>query len=339
MSKNELLDAVQNADNELETNSKSINKPSFSRRTSPAMDNKERASDQVVFWLQTEQCAPWEEHDRGEEWYNEVNSADLIESIKQKGDQALPGLVREIEKDKYPEGHKLHGKKYEIIYGARRHFACKHNGVKSYLAKLCDYDDKKCLALMHIENAQRKDISIMDRAKSIHTAYKKYWEDGGKGSFQTMANEYKEPKSTIHEYELAGRVWFINEVKDLFSDMQKIAKGSAMKIASAWEVNSGLVIDILNSLKEKPYFLSLSDSAKARKIVETIKTKNNLEKEFFAFKQTEFKDDNLGIIKGKVSESGVITIQLPPSAASINKKRYSDIIEKVMVKLEMRQTK
>lgn len=335
MSKNELLDAVINADKDDGKQSESKSLSGFKRRTSPVMDDKERASDEAVYWVPTNQCAPWVEHDRGNDWFNEQNCHDLIDSIKQKKDQIMAGLIRVIPEGKYPAGHALHGLKYEIIYGARRHFACKHNGLDVYLAKICDYDDKKCLALMHIENAQRKDISKMERARSIAKAFSNHWSEGGT-SYQKMAALYKESKTVIYEYEMAGRLFFIEEISSCFDDLFKVPKTSAMKISAYWESSKEIVEGVLEALKQDKIFPSLSESRKARFILEAIKESDGDKKDVYISRQSEFKEQSIGIIKSKVNEDGMITIQLPPSAAKVNKKFYAELIERVMKELGMR---
>ena len=58
----------------------------------------------------------------------------------------------------------LRGYDYEIIYGMRRWFACSQIPKQKYLVKVTDADDKACSILMHIENADSKDISELSFA-------------------------------------------------------------------------------------------------------------------------------------------------------------------------------
>lgn len=102
-------------------------------------------------------CKPWNYHNRDLAWLNENMCSDLISSIAKNG-QMEPGLVREIDDPKY---------KYEIIYGVRRWYACSQIPNQKFLAQVTDASDKECMILMHIENADSKDITEFERAYSF----------------------------------------------------------------------------------------------------------------------------------------------------------------------------
>ena len=55
---------------------------------------------------------------------------------------------------------------YELIYGMRRRFACELLGKKLKL-RVVEADDAQAAVLMHIENADRQDITPMERALSF----------------------------------------------------------------------------------------------------------------------------------------------------------------------------
>lgn len=305
----------------------SSNNPLFAERLEDVIDMK-------IVWAPTQDCAPWEKHDRFDSWYNEKDCDDLIQSIKKKGDQEIPGLIRPIPEGKYPVSHKLHGYKYEIIYGARRHFACKINAVPVFLAKLCNYDDKKCRALMHIENAQRKDITDMERAKSIAEAYRDDYTAGKNGGYRTMANDYKESKSTIENHEKAGRIWFVDEINHVFSSLADLPVLASKKIIAFYESSKDLVLSVLAKLEADELFTQSSDKVKAKSILEHLHKKDVTQLYKPCAKQITV--DDIGIIKGKVTDKGEVTIKFPPSAAKINKKDYSKIVGDIMEELGMR---
>ena len=108
--------------------------------------------------IEPTRCRPWKYHNRDIAWLTKERCQDLIDSIKKNG-QSDPILVRKIENE--PDYD------YEIIYGVRRWFACSMIPNQKVLVKFTDADDRTCMVLMHIENADSKDISEFERAFSF----------------------------------------------------------------------------------------------------------------------------------------------------------------------------
>lgn len=101
----------------------------------------------------------WKYHNRAEVWYTRERCQDLIESIAKDGQQE-PALARKLSQD--PDHD------YELIFGMRRRYACDVLGRKLKL-RLIEADDARAAVLMHIENADRQDITPMERALSFQT--------------------------------------------------------------------------------------------------------------------------------------------------------------------------
>jgi ParB family transcriptional regulator, chromosome partitioning protein len=101
----------------------------------------------------------WKYHNRDESWYTRERCQDLIESIAKDGQQE-PALARKLAQD--PDHD------YELIFGMRRRYACDVLGRKLKL-RLIEADDARAAVLMHIENADRQDITPMERALSFQT--------------------------------------------------------------------------------------------------------------------------------------------------------------------------
>jgi len=116
-----------------------------------------------IIELKPEHCAPWGYHNRDMAWLNSDNCKDLITSISKVGQQS-PILVR---KSKPNSSHK-----YDVIYGVRRWFACSQISEQKLLAKVTTAGDRECMILMHIENADSKDISDFERAYSFRANFK-----------------------------------------------------------------------------------------------------------------------------------------------------------------------
>ena len=77
-----------------------------------------------------------------------------------KDGQLEPALARKIDGDSQFD--------YELIYGMRRRFAAEFTNSKLKI-RVTTADDTKAAVLMHIENADRQDITPMERALSFQT--------------------------------------------------------------------------------------------------------------------------------------------------------------------------
>jgi ParB family chromosome partitioning protein len=120
-------------------------------RTSPLA---ERAN---ILLVDPARCRPWRYHNRSNAWYTKERCQDLIDSIVKDG-QLEPALARKLTNDPNFD--------FELIYGMRRRFAAEFTHTKLKL-RLTDADDAKAAVLMHIENADRQDITAMERALSF----------------------------------------------------------------------------------------------------------------------------------------------------------------------------
>jgi len=112
-----------------------------------------------IFAVDPKRVRPWKYHNRTEAWYTRERCEDLIDSIAKDGQQE-PALARRVRGDPNFD--------YELIYGMRRRFACELLGKKLKL-RVVEADDAQAAVLMHIENADRQDITPMERALSFQT--------------------------------------------------------------------------------------------------------------------------------------------------------------------------
>lgn len=110
-----------------------------------------------IFAVDPKRVRPWQYHNRTEAWYTRERCQDLIDSIAKDGQQE-PALARRLKGDPAFD--------YELIYGMRRRFACELLGKKLRL-RVIEADDTRAAVLMHIENADRQDITPMERALSF----------------------------------------------------------------------------------------------------------------------------------------------------------------------------
>src|SRR6185312_11936771 len=114
---------------------------------------------EAIFAVDAKRVRPWKYHNRTEAWYTRERCQDLIDSIAKDGQQE-PALARRVRGDPSFD--------YELIYGMRRRFACELLGKKLKL-RVVEADDAQAAVLMHIENADRQDITPMERALSFQT--------------------------------------------------------------------------------------------------------------------------------------------------------------------------
>ena len=104
--------------------------------------------------VSTDDCRLWEYNDRDYENLNEENCKSLKEDI-QLNTQLQPVIAR-----KDPTGKK----KYEVIIGTRRFWACQHIPNKLIKIALLDVDDKQAYKIMRSENEERDDTSAYEKA-------------------------------------------------------------------------------------------------------------------------------------------------------------------------------
>jgi ParB family chromosome partitioning protein len=110
-----------------------------------------------VHAVDPKRCRPWKFHNRTDAWYTRERCQDLIDSIAKDG-QLEPALARKLEGEKDYD--------FELVFGMRRRYACEVTGQKLKV-RVVDADDARAAVLMHIENADRQDITPMERAISF----------------------------------------------------------------------------------------------------------------------------------------------------------------------------
>jgi ParB/RepB/Spo0J family partition protein len=123
----------------------------LSGRSAPTMEREN------ILSVDPKRCRPWKYHNRSNAWYTKEGCQDLIDSIPRDG-QSEPALGRRLQGDPNFD--------FELIYGLRRRFAAEatHSKLK---VRITEADDARCAVLMHIENADRQDITPMERALSF----------------------------------------------------------------------------------------------------------------------------------------------------------------------------
>ncbi|MBM2578084.1 ParB/RepB/Spo0J family partition protein [Jannaschia sp. Os4] len=135
-------------------------------RMSGALEEK------TLRWIDPAQARMWARHNRAYDLLTEDNCRDLIDGIRAQGRQEFPAIVRETGDADAP---------YEVICGARRHFAVSWLRANNfpqfrYLVEVRDLSDEEAFRLSDIENRDRADLSDLERARDYAQALGLYYD-------------------------------------------------------------------------------------------------------------------------------------------------------------------
>jgi ParB family chromosome partitioning protein len=187
-----------------------------------------------IFSVDPKRVRPWKHHNRLETWYTRERCQDLIESIA-KDEQQEPALARRLKGDPNFD--------FELIYGMRRRFACETLGKKLKL-RVIEADDGKAAVLMHIENADRQDITPMERALSFQALLE------GKvfATQESLGDAMNLSKGQISKMLKAAALLRVGSIGNLFADKSAIPVDQAYKLATLLD-RTGAKEIILQSAK------------------------------------------------------------------------------------------
>jgi len=132
--------------------------------------------------------------------YDEESMEELMNSIIERG-VLVPILVRE------KDGA------YEIVAGHRRKRACEELGIKSLPAKILQADDNEAMIIALVENIQRKDLSLLEEAKSLL----KLQESGVFKTIEEIARKISKKRERVSQ--------LIAIAKNISNELEGILKG------------------------------------------------------------------------------------------------------------------
>ncbi|WP_323718619.1 ParB/RepB/Spo0J family partition protein [Paracoccus aminovorans] len=192
----------------------------FLKRTNALADSGER-EEKVLRWVDPASCVMWARHNRAYDLLTEDNCRDLIDSLKAQGQQEFPAIVRKL-----PPGQ---GAEYEVICGARRHFAVSWLRANNYsqfryLIEVRDLTDEEAFRLADIENRDRADLSDYERACDYLQALDIYY--GGKQ--KTMAARLEVSEAWLSRYLHLARL--PKAILDAFPQLTEIRELHARSI-------------------------------------------------------------------------------------------------------------
>jgi ParB/RepB/Spo0J family partition protein len=174
-----------------------------------------------ILSVDPKRCRPWKYHNRSNAWYTKERCQDLIDSVVKDG-QLESALARKVSGDADFD--------FELIYGMRRRFAAEFTHTKLKI-RLTDADDAKAAVLMHIENADRQDITPMERALS----FQQQLEAKIFASQDAMAEAFGLSKAQVSKLLKAAQVLKQTTIGQLFVDK------SAVPVEAAYQL--GVLMD------------------------------------------------------------------------------------------------
>ena len=184
-------------------------------RTVPALEREN------IFAVDPKRVRPWKYHNRTSAWYTRERCLDLVESIAKDGQQE-PALARKLSGDPNFD--------YELIYGMRRRFACEHLNAKLKL-RVLEAEDARAAVLMHIENADRQDITPMERAMSFQAQI----EARLFSTQEALAEAIGLSKGQVAKMVKAAALMRLSSIGALFSDKSLVPVDQAYKLAALME--------------------------------------------------------------------------------------------------------
>jgi ParB family chromosome partitioning protein len=174
-----------------------------------------------IFQVDPRRCRAWSHHNRTAGWYTRDRCQDLIESIAKDGQQE-PVVARKLVEDPNFD--------YELIYGMRRRFACEYLNSRLKL-RVIEADDARAAVLMHIENADRQDITPMERALSFQSQL----EAKIFPTQEALADAIGLTKGQVSKLVKAASLMRHATLTQLFVDKSAVPVDAAYKLATLWE--------------------------------------------------------------------------------------------------------
>lgn len=184
----------------------------LSRQTRVADRLSGEVEEKTLRWIDPAQARMWDRHNRAYDLLTEDNCRDLIDGIRAQGRQEFPAIVRRTGEAETP---------YEVICGARRHFAVTWLRANTfpqmrYLIEVRDLTDEEAFRLADIENRDREDISDYERAVDYLGALDRYY--GGRQ--KDMAARLEVSPAWLSRYLQLARL--PREVVDAFATIRDL---------------------------------------------------------------------------------------------------------------------
>ena len=184
-------------------------------RTSPGLTRE------TVLSVDARRCRGWKYHNRTDAWYTRERCEDLIRSIPKDGQQE-PALARRLVGEA--------GFDYELIYGMRRRYACEVTNTKLKV-RVVDISDAQAAVLMHLENADRQDITPMERALSFQSQI----EAKLFATQESLASALNVSKGQVTKMLKAAQLLSYAPIANLMADKSAVPVEQAYKLGALME--------------------------------------------------------------------------------------------------------
>jgi len=157
-------------------------------------DRERPADDRLLKWVDPALIGIWSQHDRT---YSRLTAADCSDILATLSDgQRMPALVRPA-----PEASEL---AYELVSGARRHWAASHLGIALLVEVDEAVDDQRAFEINQVDNLARTDVAPIERARTLAWGYGFY------GSVSALAKaigmDRKEVRSLLYLAEIPDEI-------------------------------------------------------------------------------------------------------------------------------------
>lgn len=189
-----------------------------------------RIEEKTLRWVDPRRCVMWAGHNRDYGLLTEERCRDLIDGIRAQGRQEFPAVVRPHTAD--PTKH------YEVVCGARRHFAVswlRDNGYKQflYLVEVRDLSDEEAFRLADVENREREDISDLERARDYARALAEYYG----GEQKRMAERLDVSPAWLSRYLALAKL--PGEIVGAYADLADLRERHARALAPLMRADAG----------------------------------------------------------------------------------------------------
>lgn len=167
-------------------------------------------------------CRMWSGHNRLYDLLTPESCGDLIRSIKAVGRQEMAAIVRPVADGEHD---------YEVICGARRHFAVSHLREAEhrtdilYLVDIRDITDEEAFRLSDLENREREDISDYERSRDYARALEAYYH----GNKALMAERIGVDRTWLSRFLRIGDL--PREILDAYADVRDVGIRHAAELA------------------------------------------------------------------------------------------------------------
>ena len=268
-----------------------------------------------VFLVDPKRCRAWAYHNRTSSWYTRDRCQDLIESIAKDGQQE-PAVARKLTGESDFD--------YELIYGMRRRYACEFLNSRLKL-RIIEADDTRAAILMHIENADRQDITPMERALSFQSQL----EAEIFATQEALAEAIGLTKGQVSKLLKAASLMRHATVSQLFPDKSVVPVDAAYKLATLWDRPGAkeVILKAAQNLLQKE-----RAGRPAAELLKVLISSLDRSRKFDPI-QRQYNLGSAGRIAVTRNARGKVTMAFPQGFAGIDKESFLKAMDQILADL------